>query len=382
MTAAHAGAPVMVPDLQGQNKGHRSFCSRPRRGAARFSLCLSITDARPSCRSIDRPHAASKNKTTITFTSYGEVKLMELAFIAIIIAAIVLLLQIVSLAQIAGIRKSMRIQRDSRPPQIQHGDRFDKRNQDFRRHERRPFPDQQQRPPQAAATQIDPVEKSLRDLNLRLKSAEREQESARRKIQENFPRGDHNRGRDDRNRDGRDRDGRDRDGRDRDGRDRDGRDHRGNRDRNLRRDSWQDRNRSGGFPQQPPQAVPQQPNEPLVEKKETDLPPTEIKTPVQQTGPATGQDLGASDFGSGENLEHGRKIIVKRRMLKDDVNAETSAESTSVEEAPSRAPQETTPPSFPAASFPIEHREEETKIGEPGPVSNPDDGIKFGRGRR
>ncbi|MBN2188029.1 MAG: hypothetical protein JW699_01140 [Chitinispirillaceae bacterium] len=292
---------------------------------------------------------------------------MELALTAIIIAAVVLLLQIVSLAQIAGIRKSMRPQQqDSRPQQIPHGDRFDKRNQDFRRHERRPF--QEQRPQQpAAATQIDPVEKSLRDLNLRLKSAEREQESARRKIQDNFSRGDNPRGRDDRDRN-------------RGSRDRDR-----NYQRNPRRDNWQDRNRSGGFQQQPPQAAPQHRNEPFVEKQGLNLPVPEIQPPVQQTaglstGPAAGQNLGAGDFGSDDNLEHGRKIIVKRRMLKDDVETETSAESTSVEEAPSRAASDRTAASFsPAVSFPTEHREEETKIGDAGPDLNTDGGIKFGR---
>jgi hypothetical protein len=318
-------------------------------------------------RALMQMHRKAKNQTTITFTQYGEVTLMELALIAIIIAAVVVLLQIVSLAQIAGIRKSMRMQqRDSRPQQMPHGDRFDKRNQDFRRHERRPFQEQRPLQPPAVGTQIDPVEKSLRDINLRLKSAEREQESARRKIQDNFSRGDHPRDRDDRDR------------------------NRGNKDRdrnyqrNPRRDNWQDRNRSGGFQQQP-QTGPQQRNKPFVEKKELNLPVPEIQTPVQQTaglstGPAAGQDLGTSDFSSGENLEHGRKIIVKRRMLKDDVEAETSAESTSVEEAPSRASAEqTTPPFSPAVSLPTEHREEETKIGDAGPDMNPDGGIKFGR---
>jgi hypothetical protein len=291
---------------------------------------------------------------------------MELALTAIIIAAVVLLLQIVSLAQIAGIRRSMRMQRDSRPQQIQQsGDRFDKRSQDFRRHERRPFQEQRPQQPAAAATHIDPVEKSLRDLNLRLKSAEREQESARRKIQENFPRGDHFRGRDDRGRGG--------------NRDR---------DRNSRRDNWQDRNRSGGFQQQQPApAAPQQPrSEPVIEQKAVNIPAPESTVPVRQAVPQDAQETIISDFSPDQNLQHGRKIIVKRRVLKEDVEAETSAESTSVEEAPSRAPQapaasaeQTTPPSSPAISFPTEHREEETKVGDAGPATNPDGGITFGR---
>jgi hypothetical protein len=295
---------------------------------------------------------------------------MELALTAIIIAAIVLLLQIISLAQIAGIRRSMRMQREIRPQQIQHGgDRFDKKNQEFRRQERRPFPEQ--RPPQPAVAQIDPAEKSLRDLNLRLKSAEREQESARRKMQEHFPRGDHFRGRDDRGRGG---------GRDRDRNNR--------RDRDGRRDNWQERNRQGGFQQH--QSRPQQRSEPSVEKKAADLPAPEIRTPARQDGPAAAREPGNADFAAGETLEHGRKIIVKRRILRENAAAESGAESTSVKEAPSSAPQTgavpadqtSSPSSFTAVSVPIEHREEETKIGEMGPAANPEGDIMFGRRRQ
>jgi len=294
---------------------------------------------------------------------------MNLAFIAIILAAAVLLLQIVSMAQIAGIRKSLRTPREERPaaPQ-QHGDRFEKRNPDFRRHERhdrRPFPDQRPQQPTPAATPIDPVEKSLRDINLRLKSAEREQESARRKIQDNFSNGDQPRNRDDRDRT------------------------RGNRDRdfhrNPRRDNWQDRNRSGGFQQQQPAPAglpQQQENKPFVEKNETGVPAPETPAPVQQSLPAAVQntgDAGVSDFNADQNLQHGRKIIVKRRMLKDELPEETSAESTSVEEAPARAPQASAAqvtPLFPAVHM---HTEEETRIGSPD--TPPDGEIRFGRRR-
>ena len=281
---------------------------------------------------------------------------MNLAFI--ILAAAVLLLQIVSMAQIAGIRKSLRTPREERPaaPQ-QPGDRFEKRPSDFRRnerhdrHDRRPFPDQRPQQPAPAATPIDPVEKSLRDINLRLKSAEREQESARRKIQDNFSRGDQPRNRDDRDRG------------------------RGNRDRdyqrNPRRDNWQDRNRSGGFQQQqqPAPAAPQQPrSEPVVEQKAANLPAPESMAPVKQVVPQDLQETIVSDFSADQNLEHGRKIIVKRRMLKDELPEETSGEATSVEETPLRA------------AAPIVLKEEETKIG-PGPNKDSNGEIRFGRRR-
>jgi hypothetical protein len=315
--------------------------------------------------------AARTIKKPITFTLYGEVTLMELAFIAIIIAAIVLVLQIVSLAQIAGIRKSLQAPKDVRPAPPQQGDRFEKRPPDFRRqdrHDRRPYPDQ--RPQQQAApasTPIDPVEKSLRDINLRLKSAEREQESARRKIQDNFSGGDQPRNRDDRDR------------------------NRGNRDRNYqrnpRRDNWQDRNRSGGIQQQQPapSGLPQQQRtEPFVEKKETVVPAPESPAPVQQSLPAAvqntgdaGVSAGVSDFSADQNSQHGRNFIVKRRMLKDELPKETGAESTSVEDAPIRAPQASAAPAAPLS--PAVHTEEETRIG--GPDTPPDGEIRFGRRR-
>jgi len=230
-------------------------------------------------------------------------------------------------------------------------ERFEKRNVDFRRHEKRPYQDQRPQPAAAAGTPIDPVEKSLRDINLRLKSAERDQEFARRKIQENFSSGDHPRNRDDR-------------------------DHRGNRDRdhhhrNHRRDNWQDRNRPGApQQQQPASTVPSQPvGEQTVEKKAfTPLPP-ELQAPVQQAVPATGQNLGARDYGSDENLQHGRKIIVKRRMLKEELPEDSKAEATTVEGTPVR------PVEAPAPQA-SESPEEETRMSS-GPT--PENEIRFGR---
>jgi hypothetical protein len=284
---------------------------------------------------------------------------MELALLltALIIAAVVLLLQIVCLVQIAGIRKFLRTPREVRPQHPQQGDRFERKNQDFRRQERRPFPDQ--RPHQAAPPQIDPVEKSLRDINLRLKSAEREQESARRKIHEEYSRGEPHRGRDDRNR--------------RDNRDRDH--HRG------RRDNLQDRNRSGGFQQQQSPTGQQQPRlEPPFVKKETAIPPGELSVPVRQTASAGAvQDTDVSDFNA--DLQHGRKIIVKRRALKDEVSPETGAESTSMEETGTRPVESPTGQAVPSSplSDSLEHREEETRISAAGPDLNTGGEISFGR---
>lgn len=276
---------------------------------------------------------------------------MELPLIAIIISAVVLLLQVVSLVIITGMRKSLKNVKEVRPPLTVPAERFEKKNVDFRRHERRPYQDQRPPAPAAAITQIDPVEKSLRDINLRLKSAERDQEFARRKIQENFPRGDQgdqHRDRDDHNR-------------------------RGNRDRdhhrNHRRDNWQERNRSSA-PQQQQQsfsaAPPQQVGEPEIEKK-IFTPFPELQAPVQKTVPETAPNAasGAADFTSDENLQHGRKIIVNRRTLKDEPSA--GAPIGAAADVPVSSPM----------SPPADNSGEETRISPDAPPQDTE--IRFGR---
>ena len=212
--------------------------------------------------------------------------------------------------------------------------RFEKKSQDFRQQEKRPYRDQRPQSPGIAQTPqaIDPVEKSLRDINMRLKHAERDQEFARKKIQENFPRGDH------RNRDDRDRGG---------NRDRN-RDHQ----RNPRRDNWQDRNRyDSSQPQQPAPVAAQslQVQEPAFEKAPqipAPVPQPAIERPMVSaaTGPTT---LVPSDFSSEDSLQHGRKIVVKRRVLKDELPegakiAETAGSSAGIAETPAESPAEET----------------------------------------
>lgn len=254
---------------------------------------------------------------------------MELVpLIAVIISAVVLLLQIISLKRISGMRKSISELPESRAaqPTPARGDQLEKRDGDFRRHERRPFHEQRPRQPQTqpeapsspSAPPADQVEKSLRDINLRLKNAERDQESARRRVQENFPRGGGGGG-------------------EHRQRNRDDRDHRGNRDRdrnrdfgnkNQRFDNWRDRNKpapSQSQQQSQVAPVPQTNAAPPFEQKEPVAPP-EVQTTRQpafdqqftpETTAAGGPDLAPSDF-SANDLEHGRKIIIKRRPLRDD----------------------------------------------------------------
>jgi hypothetical protein len=309
---------------------------------------------------------------------------MDLVLIAIIISALVLVLQIITLVRIAGTQKTLtRLQTVPQPMPSNDRDRMGRRDNDFRRHDRKPIQDQKQRPqpqqplqqqqqqqqqqqpqqPSAGSSPApaagDGLEKSLRDINLRLKNAERDQESARRRMQENMPRDGY------RNRDDRDR------GRHRGGRDR--HDRHGNRDSN--RGNWQDRRDRQDRQNRPPQSFPQNQaapaiapaapsSEPLFEKKENA--PLEPVMPVQEMTPVTNiqeniKEQSPSDYGSEEALQHGRKIIVKRRPLSTDESADAPLENGQTSSQPAAAE--------------VSGPEEETTMGSDSPGSE----IKFGR---
>lgn len=220
---------------------------------------------------------------------------------AIIVSAVVL--QIISLAKIAGLKKILvslsEIRTHAHIPHEHH----DRKPGEFRRSEKRNFPEQrvrQEKPPAEAGIVLptaDPVEKSLRDINMKLKHAERDQESARKRMHDPLSRGDHHRG-------GRN----DRDRRGNRDRDRDGQ--RGN-----RRDNWQDRSRGGGQQRQEGNEVDETelPREPITAA----IAPGEIVPPAQEPVAAT-QTSRAEDFASEESLQHGRKIVVRRRQLNVD----------------------------------------------------------------
>jgi hypothetical protein len=298
------------------------------------------------------------------------------SLVAIVLSAIAVLLQFITLIFVARMRNSSSAAKEapapSAPPvsNTQQGgrgpsgdrDRFEKRDHDSsRRHDRRNFNDQrdqrprQQQPAPAPAPVADPAERSLRDINMRLKNAERDQESVRKNLQENFgnerpPRGGRDGGgdRDFHRSDRGERGDRDHRGDRGERGDRGDRGRRGGRDRGERRggrdrdrDNWQDRNRQGGQQQQPQQPV--EPNtEDLFERKEGALAPagTETTAPVIQQEsfeqqPAVEQanpDLAPADFNA-DDLQHGRKIMVKRRPLKEEGEAEAAPESNGAEAA-------------------------------------------------
>jgi hypothetical protein len=269
---------------------------------------------------------------------------MELAaIITISISIIVVILQIITITMVVGTRKMVRDQVGKANPAPTFEKTGERRDRDFRSQNKRPAQDQRPKPsftPNTAATpnagSVDTVEKSLRDINLKLKNAERDQEFARRKVHDNFPKDPNRRPNNDRNnRGGRDngRDGRDgRDNRDRNNYDRT--------NRNQRGGNWQERNKTReelSF-----QPVQQTEAAQKIENQTSFI--TEGQVQVQESQsvaqfqpqtsiPSPAAEVIVSDSNSDENLAHGRKVLVKRRVLKegDEQQSENSTESNSSE---------------------------------------------------
>lgn len=269
---------------------------------------------------------------------------MELA--AIIATALVVVLQIITIALVIGNRKNVRDQVSKASPALSNDKSEDRKERDFRIQNRRPAQDQRPKPPTQQPVNtgsVETVEKSLRDINLKLKNAERDQEFARRKVQENFPKDSNRRpggnernignenpsasergsGNDRNNRGSRD--SRDRDGRERDNRDRDGRHGGHDRDRTRSRGgSWQERNKtresiSFGPAPQNDENQSAETQSPLLAQNLSSVQSQEsiAQTPVAAIADIS-SDLVPVDLGSDDSLQHGRKILVKRRMLKED----------------------------------------------------------------
>ena len=143
----------------------------------------------------------------------------------------------------------------------------------------------------STSSSVDNVEKSLRDINLKLKNAERDQEAARRRIQEKIGKESskrrHSRGNRDENREHR-------------------------RDRHNR-GNW--RNRSN---QEKTSDRRNRPNENSSNENSVNSSSTGNDNSALPT--ATLPDLNPTDFDS-DTTQHGRKFTVKRRILKDDASA-------------------------------------------------------------
>jgi hypothetical protein len=208
--------------------------------------------------------------------------------LAAIIATLVVVLQIITLSLLRSTRKMVREFAEKKPVSSFQNER---RDREVRQNNKRPATENKNRPQIAnnannANAVVDPVEKSLRDINLKLKNAERDQEFARKKIQDNFSK-DPNRRRDG------------------------GRGGRGDQRRNDRRTNWNDKNPRRDNPRT---TIDSQIND---ENEEIKKP---IEQPIQEVSEITSvaPELVPNDFGTDENLQHGRKFAPKRKFLPDE----------------------------------------------------------------
>lgn len=211
---------------------------------------------------------------------------------AIIATLIVVILQIITISLLRNTRKMVR---EFAEKKIGNSFNSERRDRDVRQNQRRSGADNKNRsqmPGNSNATTAtaDPVEKSLRDINLKLKNAERDQEYARRKIQDNFSKDNNHRRRDG---------------------SKNGRDQR----RGDRRSNWNERNSRRDNPKT---TIESQIN---AEKEEIKKP---IETPIQEVTKEiapVAPELVPNDFGTEENLQHGRKFAPKRKFLSEENTA-------------------------------------------------------------
>lgn len=230
--------------------------------------------------------------------------MMALAPIVITTSVLTIILQIILIILVLDTKKKTNSDPKEKPlaPDIREARK--PREQENRFAGRRPPLDQRPKPsPVIAPVQnTDPVERSLRDINLRLKNAERDQEKERRRIKDTIAPPQHKRN-----------------------------DFSKPRERNegFRRN---DRPRQD-FSQQRPSPVREE--RPVIEAKEIKPQPlSPVEPPILQTAihPVPPQppvvsivkpadqafEMEVTNSLDSESLQHGRKIMVKRRVLKDE----------------------------------------------------------------
>jgi len=339
----------------------------------------------------------------------------NLGILTIVAVLVAIILQLITISMVAGMRGKGRgsqghHRRDGAGGEGGRTERKDGSPRGGANNNRKPGDNKGGQPKQQGSSQPRPPQPqnqsaapdsgaTLRDINLKLKNAEREQESARRKIQDGGPRdggsrderGPRDGGPRDGSRDGSREGSRDgsRDGRpprqgggprgergDRGDRGGDGRGDRGERggrrdfNRDQRRDGGPRDGRPDGRPDRPPRgdgdgAMPGRPE--FAEGHSYDRPPRPFP-PADESSmmnvPASSYEAAMNnDMGASEELQHGRKFTAKRRQLPENGEADGAP--------PADVPVSTPVEAAPNFDAPMEQPQQ-------------DDGadIQFGRGRR
>jgi hypothetical protein len=308
---------------------------------------------------------------------------MDVAAIVLTASSLIIILQVVSIILIVKNKKT-RIEKPEAVPvqpaaQSSFERDFRKRRED-NRFNRRPGFEQKQKPPVAPQPPqaVDYVEKSLRDINLKLKNAERDQENARKKLRDDVQgpqqqnggqnqtsqrRFDNNQNRPNR---GRGDDFRRRDRNDRRPPNNQFRD----RDQNHSRDIEQER----PFAEQPRPLIPESVNPPMNPPVST---PEQIPKPqipiVSQ--PVVEKEPVAPVL---ENTEifHGRKVLVRRRILTPEEQAAKDNAGKGPESAAAGSQESPAPSKVPAAS---ESKPADAGMSQPPEDESAAEPIRFGR---
>ncbi len=258
---------------------------------------------------------------------------MEVVTITNLLIVIIMIVMIMQIIILVNQQKNGKLVREfltqkTKPFQPDR-DRFrDRKENNFRQNRQNQQDSRSKQPhvqsaPATSAPAADNVEKSLRDINLRLKNAERDQEAARRKINENIgkdqprrrPHNDNHRGGRDDNREPR---------------------RGGDRDRHNR-NNWRNRDDQEKSIQESDRPSVQSENEYPVDASLNASPVADMTPTV--SAPSL-PDLNPTDFDN-DSMQHGRKFMVKRRLLKE----ESPGEYQSGEQETASAPSDSSAPS-------------------------------------
>jgi hypothetical protein len=265
---------------------------------------------------------------------------MDSATLVLSALAIIIILQIVLIVLIVRGRKTAEKPAPVAVPPASNDSRDPGKRRDDNRFNKRPMMDQRPKPFVRSEPQpVDRMETSLRDINLRLKNAERDQENARKNIRDVIAPPQNSQRRPDQN-NGRPNRGRDDDFR---RRDRNNRPQGGQfRDRNRGPEADRSRGPEADRPQQPI-AFASQPaiaNTPSAAAPPPVMPP--LREPAQNPQPsiAVSQPVMAKEPLAvvPENTEvlHGRKVLVRRRIISPEEQVAAGTPQAANPAAPSQ----------------------------------------------
>ena len=313
---------------------------------------------------------------------------MDVATIVLTASSIIIILQVVSIVLIIKNKKSaalpLAVPSAAQPVQTSYDQRDFRKRRDENRFSRRPPMEQRPKPAAPQPPQaVDYVEKSLRDINLKLKNAERDQENARKKIRDVIQQPSQNQNQNSQRRpeynQNRPNRGRDDDFRRRDGRDRQRPNNNQFRDRDRERDRDQNRppemERPIGEHASPISPSINAPVSTPIPIRDAVQPQASMPAPVQPVQPVVEKEV-ISVAPENTEIFHGRKVLVRRRILTpEEQAAKDQATAAPVTPAPENvsvgavAPQNHSIESEPAAP---ETRQSSGNEGEAEP-------IRFGR---